>query len=192
MFRVVLDALANPGTVRHGIVHPLVAQEFPQGNRFLASVLMTLLDHEVSLHVTPGPEAAALADLVVRRTRTTLADARDATFVAAEATKVDPDLPTEMERGSLEYPDDGATLLLDVPSLDQETSGALSLELTGPGIRTAQVVRLSDVAPELIASRNRAVAHYPMGIDLLLIDRFGRIVGLPRSTSVVVHTEGGS
>lgn len=190
IFRVVLDALANPGTAQPGIVHPRLGPDASIPNPYLASVLLTLVDHEVSLHVAPGPDSAALADLIARRTRTALADAGSAAFVAARTGSLPSDLPERLQRGSLEYPDDGATLLVDVPSLDQAAAGDLELTLTGPGIRSVQRLRLSGLDAPFFHSRNRAVAHYPMGIDLLLIDRAGRIVGLPRTTELAIYAEG--
>ena len=192
IFRVALDALANPGTIRQGIVHPFIGQELAEGNRYLASLLFTLLDHEVSLHVAPGPDADALAELMARRARVSLTGAGSASFVVAEATTVDVSLPETLCRGSLEYPDDGATLLLDMPALDQETDGAITHTLSGPGIRAEQPIRLPGMSPALLASRERAIEHYPTGIDMLLIDRSGRITGLPRTTTIATRDEVGS
>lgn len=193
IFRVVLDALANPGTVQPGIVHPRLLPEPAFANPYAVSLLLTLLDHEVSLHVAPGPDAATVADFLARRTRVALTDAGLpdlAAFVTAQAESIDNGLPERLRRGSLEYPDDGATLVVDVPSLDQGETGSLELTLTGPGIASVRRLRLSGLSPAFFQSRNRAVAQYPMGIDLLLIDRAGRVVGLPRTTDLTIYAEG--
>lgn len=190
IFRVVLDALANPGSVQQVILHPRLTAEDTIANPFLASVLMTLLDHEVSLHVAPGLAAADLAGLMERRTRTTLVDAGSADFVVAEAATLEPGLPETIRRGSLEYPDDGATLVIDVPSLDQTEAGTLELTLAGPGIESVRRLRLAGVRAAVFHARNRAVANYPMGIDLILVDTAGRVVGLPRTTGISIYAEG--
>ena len=190
IFRVVLDALANPGTIRTSIVHPRLIAESLSVNPYMASVLVTLLDHEVSVHVADGPGSVELADFLVRRTRTTLADASDATFVVAHAGSGDYVLPEVLRRGSLEYPDDGATLLIDVPTLGQESAHDLELTMTGPGIVTVERIRVDGLNPKFLESRNVATANYPMGIDLLLIDSEGRVVGLPRTTELAISAEG--
>ena len=59
LFRLTMDALANPGSVRHAIHHPLFVDGETPFNPFLASLAMTLLDHEVSL-ATLGIDADAL------------------------------------------------------------------------------------------------------------------------------------
>jgi alpha-D-ribose 1-methylphosphonate 5-triphosphate synthase subunit PhnH len=189
-FRQALDALANPGTIRQGNMHPAVALDRFSGNPYLASILLALLDHEVSLHVEPGAAGDALASLLIRRTRVSIADVETATFVVADAATIPDHIPEAMNRGSLSYPDDGAMLVLEVASLDQENPGVSFLRLTGPGIETSRTLRLHGVDPAIIESRNRAVAHYPMGIDLLLIDDAGRIAGVPRTTVLELRPEG--
>lgn len=190
LFRLTLDALANPGTVQQLIIHPRLLAENAVPRPYLASVLLTLLDHEVTLHVAPGPATDDLAGLMVRRTRTTLVDAGSADFAVAEAASLEPGLPETLRRGSLEYPDDGATLVIDVPSLDQTEAGTLELTLAGPGIESVRRLRLGGLAAAVFHARNRAVANYPMGIDLLLIDAAGRMVGLPRTTGISIYAEG--
>lgn len=190
IFRVVLDALANPGSVQQAIVHPRLLAEEAIASPYLASVLLTLLDHEVSLHVAPGPGAAELGELMARRTRTALVDAGSADFVVADAARLENGLPERLRRGSLEFPDDGATLLVDVQTLDQNEAGSLELTLTGPGIESVQRLRLAGLPAAFFHSRDRAVAQYPMGIDLILIDGQGRVAGLPRTTGVTIYAEG--
>jgi alpha-D-ribose 1-methylphosphonate 5-triphosphate synthase subunit PhnH len=183
LFRVLLDALANPGTVRPLVVHPLVAQTGASFNPWLASVLVTLLDHEVSLHVDGD---AALGEFLQRRTRVALADAGSASFVVASVATMPDDLPEQLRQGSLAYPDDGATLLLEVPGFAPEESAGLDLRLIGPGIEGERMLHVSGLPAAFLESRDRANAGYPMGIDVLLFDASGNVVGLPRTTGVVV------
>jgi alpha-D-ribose 1-methylphosphonate 5-triphosphate synthase subunit PhnH len=190
IFRVVLDALANPGTVRDAIVHPRVAAEELAANPWLASVLVTLLDHEVSLHVAEGPGFAELGQFLVRRTRTTLTTPGEATFVVSHVSDTNHDIPELLKRGSLEYPDDGATLLVEVTSLDQELASDLELTLLGPGIAGSRVLRVDGLRSGWVHSRNRATANYPTGIDVVFIDPEGRLVGLPRTTELSIYAEG--
>lgn len=192
IFRQVLDGLASPGSVRPGLVHPAVSQDQYSGNRYLASVLLTLLDHEVSVHVDPATRSAdELERLLARRTRVAFEAISTATFVVADVATVSPDVATRLRRGTLAYPDDGATLLLAVDALDERNSTGLSLHLSGPGIESSRIVDLPvGVDPALFEARNQAIAQYPLGIDLLLVDSAGRMVGLPRTTSVRIHQKG--
>jgi alpha-D-ribose 1-methylphosphonate 5-triphosphate synthase subunit PhnH len=183
LFRVVLDALANPGTVRPLIVHPLVARTGQLFNPWLASVLVTLLDHEVSLHVDGDP---TLGEFLHRRTRVALTDAGSASFVVASAAAMPADLPERLRVGSLAYPDDGATFLLEVDGFGPESPAGIDLRLTGPGIEHERMLHVTGLPAAFVESRARSNVGYPMGIDVLLFDGSGNVVGLPRTTDVAV------
>lgn len=186
LFRVVLDALANPGTIRPLVVHPQVAQSGEPFSPWLASALVTLLDHEVSLHVVEGQSHAGLGPFLQRRTRVAFAEAGSAAFVVAHGASMPSDLPERARRGSLAYPDDGATLVIEVASFEPDAAGSIGLHLTGPGIEHERTLHVAGLAIEVIESRARANAGYPMGVDLLLVDGAGQVVGLPRTTQVTV------
>jgi alpha-D-ribose 1-methylphosphonate 5-triphosphate synthase subunit PhnH len=75
--------------------------------------------------------------------------------------------------GTPEYPDRGATLIVEVDALAPE--GA---RLTGPGIDGAAALNLPDPAAHAWVRR-----QFPLGIDMLFCAG-DRIAGLPRSTRV--------
>jgi alpha-D-ribose 1-methylphosphonate 5-triphosphate synthase subunit PhnH len=180
-FRVVLDAMARPGTVKH---LPVAARDAPV-NPWLAAVLVTLLDHEVSLAVEPFDGADALERFVRQRTAVTPATIDGADFVVAAAERLDPKLPLSLRQGTLAYPNDSATLLVLVPSLNQADASALTLALAGPGVPNGHHVKLAGLTPALFEARDEA-AEYPCGIDLIFVDPRGQIATLPRSTAVEV------
>ncbi len=185
IFRVVLDACAWPGSVRQ---LPARATGAP-GNPWAAGLLITLLDHEVSLALAAIPDAQAFARFVQQRTNVTLAEPDVADFVVAPAAGLDPELLTRLKRGSLAYPDDGATLVLLVDRLDQTAGSALRMRLAGPGVPEGLELTAGGLSDEIIAARNATVAGYPCGIDLLLVDGSGRLAALPRSTQITLATE---
>ena len=190
-FRVLLDAMARPGTVRQ---LPVAARDAPV-NPWLAAVLVTLLDHEVSLAVEPFDGADALERFVRQRTSVPPATVDQADFVVASSTRLDPSLPLRLRQGTLAYPNDSATLLILVPALDQASRPAdaagkpnvdgLLLELAGPGVPAGHRVRVAGLTPSLFEARDD-VAEYPCGIDIILVDPSGRVATLPRSTAIQV------
>jgi alpha-D-ribose 1-methylphosphonate 5-triphosphate synthase subunit PhnH len=186
-FRTVLTALANPGQIERLANQSRSDAPMLNGNRFTASLLMALLDHEVSFSVEPGPDAGVFAAYILKRTRCPIVSTDRAAFVVADHSKLDPQLPLELHTGSFDYPDDAATLIVQTPALDQKT-GDLTLALEGPGVPGRRVIKLSGVSAEFFAARDRANAHYPIGIDLLFIDQEGRIIALPRTTQVTIVT----
>jgi alpha-D-ribose 1-methylphosphonate 5-triphosphate synthase subunit PhnH len=156
-------------------------------NPWLAAVLITLLDHEVSLAVEPFEGAEALERFVRQRTSVTPAAADDADFVVASATHFDPSLPLRLRQGTLAYPNDSATLLILVPSLDQSPAATdgLLLDLAGPGVPAGRQFRVAGLTPALFEARDE-IAEYPCGIDIFMVDPGGRVAGLPRTTAIQV------
>jgi alpha-D-ribose 1-methylphosphonate 5-triphosphate synthase subunit PhnH len=185
-FRTVLDALSRPGTIRQLTAPPTFDPTGTPGNPWTIAVLLMMVDHEVSLAVEPAEGAEALAAFVRRRTRADVASSDAADVVVVDAAALDPGLPAAIRRGSLQYPDDSATLIVQLPTLDQHAPGGPRLVLVGPGIDGERELRLPGIPAAFFEARAEAVSRYPMGIDLVFVDDAGRVVGLPRSTRVTI------
>ena len=94
-------------------------------------------------------------------------------------------LLASLKRGTLAFPDEGATLIILTPDF-ATTSGALPVTLTGPGVPGTVTTRLVGLSAENLAERRVANAEVPRGVDLLLVDPAGRVICLPRTTKVEV------
>lgn len=178
-FRVLLDAMARPGTIRQ---LPVAAEGAPV-NPWLAATLLTLLDHEVGLAVESFPGADGIELYVRQRTAARPTAAEQADFVVVSWDTLDSSLPLRLRTGTLEYPNDSATLLVLVPPLGSETG--LQLALAGPGVAAGHTAWVGGLSPALFEARDEA-AEYPCGIDLLLIDPSGQVLALPRSTAIQI------
>ena len=178
-FRVLLDTMARPGTIRQ---LPVAAEGAPV-NPWLAASLLTLLDHEVGLAVAAFPGADSLERYVRQRTAARPATLEQADFVVTSWDTLDASLPLRVRQGTLEYPNDSATLLILVPPLGP--AAGLRLDLAGPGVAAGHHAWISGLTAALFAARDDA-AEYPCGIDLLLIDPSGQVLALPRSTAIQV------
>jgi len=143
------------------------------------------LDHEVSLAVEPFDGADALELFIRQRTAAGWASADRADFVVAAWDRLDAGLPLKLRQGSLAYPNDSATLVILVPSLDQASQAGRQLALAGPGVPAGHTFRVGGLTPALFEARDEA-AEYPCGIDLILIDPTGRVAALPRSTAIQI------
>jgi alpha-D-ribose 1-methylphosphonate 5-triphosphate synthase subunit PhnH len=182
-FRVLLDAMARPGTVRQ---LPVAAEGAPV-NPWLAATLLTLLDHEVGLAVEPFTGADSIELYVRQRTAARPTTSEQADFVVTSWDSLDSGLPLRLRQGTLEYPNDSATLLILVPPL--EMNGGMRLDLAGPGVPAGHHAWIGGLSPALFEARDEA-AEYPCGIDLLLIDPSGQVLALPRSTAITVAQAG--
>jgi alpha-D-ribose 1-methylphosphonate 5-triphosphate synthase subunit PhnH len=172
VFRVVLEALSRPGMA---YAVPVAAADAPR-NPWLTSVLLTLLDHETSFAADAD---RGTEEFVRARTNARVGTAATADFVLTDSDSLVPALIRSLKCGSLAYPDDSATLIVDVlPDADRR-----SCRVAGPGMYAPHDVHLA-LMPEQCAALAEVNAQYPCGIDVLLIDAAGDLIGLPRTTRI--------
>jgi alpha-D-ribose 1-methylphosphonate 5-triphosphate synthase subunit PhnH len=79
--------------------------------------------------------------------------------------------------GTLEEPWRGATLILEVSRLSE--GGEVLLE--GPGIASRSALGVEGLETGWLSLRAERCAEYPLGLDLILVDRDGRLAALPRT-----------
>ncbi|KRA55881.1 phosphonate C-P lyase system protein PhnH [Devosia sp. Root635] len=176
-FRAIMDALANPGTIRkfadlasaHG---PLTAE--------LVSTLLTLSDQDApiwlseKLRQTPGVEG-----FVAFHTGAPIVSVTGhAVFAFAEATDELPALD-KFNLGTQEYPDRSTTIVLGVSAF----AGGDELVIRGPGIKDQLKISPVGLPTDFVAQWAANRALFPRGVDLLLVGD-GAVMGLPRSTRI--------
>lgn len=171
VFRELVEAFSRPGDIRDlgACVDGAAAQR---------AVLATLMDGEMTLADPHGQIAAADWPLL----QATPEVAESARYVAADGRRA-PDFQPML--GSLESPEFGATVLVEI---DRVGEGALSLELSGPGVDGRRTLCLAGLHPDWLARRADWVDGFPLGIDLLLSDA-RRLVALPRTTRIRISGE---
>lgn len=183
VFRAVLEAMSRPGRVQELPATLLQPLEPPGLGRAATSALLTLLDAETRVWLHPSLRSeAALAYLQFHTGVQHVDDAQRATFAVIEADHATPTLWHELERGSDAVPQDGATLIVEVPSLDQ----GLPLALRGPGVETVQALRVGGLHAGFWQARRDLEADFPLGIELILTCG-DRLAALPRSTRVTLE-----
>ena len=171
-FRVVLEAMARPGSVwpLHGLPRP-PAPLSPAA----AAVCLTLCDLDAPLWIDPA--AIAAADYLRFHTGAPVVDVpADAAFVLALAVDGLPPL-NRLRLGEPDYPDRSATVVVQVSRLVAGDGWRLS----GPGIETTarlMVADLPDDFPERWAANH---ALFPLGVDLILAAP-DSVAALPRTT----------
>ncbi len=172
VFRELAEAFSRPGEVRDltNCIDGATAQR---------AVLITLMDGETTL-ADPHGQIAASDWPVLQGKRDVPETAR---YIAADGRRA-PDFQPAL--GSLESPEFGATLLIEI---DAVGDGPLSLELAGPGISGRGELRLEGLHSDWLERRTDWIAGFPLGVDILLSDAI-RIVALPRTTRVVISVGG--
>ncbi|MEA3325519.1 MAG: phosphonate C-P lyase system protein PhnH [Euryarchaeota archaeon] len=179
IFRSLLDAMENPG---HIITLPEIDIEPPAANSHPLLLLMTLLDHEVSFCVMGGAQTQVTEYL---KTNTGSKESRleNSDFILVYGGSSH-GLIQGARVGTLEYPDESATVIYDIDSIG-DGRGDILLELSGPGIADKCIIGASGIEQNEIGDI-LAMQDYPLGLDLIFSDNAGRIVCIPRSTTVGV------
>jgi alpha-D-ribose 1-methylphosphonate 5-triphosphate synthase subunit PhnH len=173
VFRAVLEALARPGT----------AMTLPAGPlRTLAPAVVpvfALADLGTGVCVLEN-DGDRSADAVATATSAPLWPAELARLVAAVRPVTEDELRSFC-RGTASAPEEGALVSLAVAEVD---GGDHRWRLTGPGIAGTATLAPRGLPGGFVAARAEAVAAYPAGIDVLLVTDDGRVVGLPRTTTI--------
>ena len=176
VFRHVLAAMAEPGSV-----HDTAAVLTPPAplDRASAAVCLTLLDFETPVWL----DAAADSDEVRAWLRfhcgcPLAADAGAARFALLAAPAAMPAL-AGFRLGSEAYPDESATLVVQVASL----KAGEAVTLSGPGIEDRRDFRAAGVAADFWKQRRELEFLFPQGIDLVFASGT-RVAAVPRSTKV--------
>lgn len=189
-FRVLLNAMAHPGT-RYTL--PLRAGVSPE-----QAVCFALMDFEVSYAIAnpgDGDDTDALEQWIALHTGCRRTEVADAAIVLAYGPLPD-DAWAAIRRGTLAFPDTGATIMYVVPAVGETypDSGGMHLTLHGPGIEHEQELIVASLAPSAFASLAHANREYPLGVDTIFLDPTGRVACVPRSTrfhaTAITHTEG--
>lgn len=176
VFRQLLNTFAYPGRIE--TLDVIERHSERDKTEALLFVLAVLLDSAVTL---ADPNELVSEDdwrrLEVRRETP-----EGAHFVVAKGSTVPAFNPT---LGSLESPEQGATVILAVERIGEGES----LWLSGPGIAEQRMaLRVTGLNPAWLVERERWNIGFPMGVDLVLVDATG-VAALPRTIRIQLAGE---
>jgi alpha-D-ribose 1-methylphosphonate 5-triphosphate synthase subunit PhnH len=172
VFRVLLDTLARPGTVRRLPV--------PGPGPGIVPLALAVIGSAVAVVGDPSWQAR-----ICRATGAAEADVAEASLVAVYR---QPDAATvsRLRRGSAGTPEQGAKAGLACRGLAEGGPGELSLELSGPGVPGRVRLGVDGIGRGVFDALRDANAMFPAGVDVWLVDDGGNVAGLPRSTHLAV------
>lgn len=171
VFRELVEAFSRPGDIRN--LSPWV-----DGSSAQRTMLATLMDGEITL--ADPHEQIAKTDWPLLQAKS--GPTETARYLAANGHYA-PDFQPAL--GTLESPEFGSTILIEIDCVGQ---GAMSLELTGPGIVRRRTLYLAGLHPDWLTHRSDWTEGFPLGVDLVLSDAT-RIVALPRTTRITLIGE---
>jgi alpha-D-ribose 1-methylphosphonate 5-triphosphate synthase subunit PhnH len=147
-----------------------------------AEALVALCDVEVTLWLSPA--FAGVADWLRFQTDARMAArASDAAFALVAASELD---LAAFNPGTPAYPDCGATVVVQCPSLRDgpSLSDGPALTLAGPGIAATQRFAVAGLPGDFVAQAAANRRRFPLGVDLIFASG-AQIVALPRSTRIL-------
>jgi alpha-D-ribose 1-methylphosphonate 5-triphosphate synthase subunit PhnH len=174
-FRTLLQAMSRPGRV--------YVLDTP-GEKGLLLVLQTLIDHEVTFSVISA-EQMRLNQEIVKATGSRAVTLEDADFVIVPSGDSEGKV-LRAKRGSLEYPHSGATMVYQVESLENKTNGTPNCRLRGPGIDNEISACIHGLNKKELMHLQESNSEYPLGVDSIFMDKAGRVMCIPRSSSLEV------
>lgn len=176
-FRAIMNALANPGTVQNLVTPQSITSSLSPE---LASVLLTLSDHDTSIWLDDVLRAdAGVLDFINFHTSAPVVrEPGRAAFAFATSAAHLPRLD-QFALGTQEYPDRSTTIVLAVEAL----SGGAELIMRGPGIKDHGHISPIGLPEDFLSQWGANREVFPRGVDLLLVAD-GAVLGLPRTTRI--------
>ncbi|MDP2817824.1 MAG: phosphonate C-P lyase system protein PhnH [Polaromonas sp.] len=171
-FRAVLEALSRPGQ-RMAIGRPVPGLGLGPA---LAHLLLALTDDDTPVW---WQQPGSAADWLRFHTGASVAAAPSHAAFAVIGDVVAMPALEAFSAGSVESPEQAATLLIEVPSLSEGPA----VEWHGPGIRDMQTVRLAGLPDSFWTQWQANHAAFPQGVDIVFTCT-DTALGLPRTTRV--------
>ncbi|WP_416827532.1 phosphonate C-P lyase system protein PhnH [Ectobacillus polymachus] len=181
-YRKVIDSMARPGSISN-LVDEVKKWE-GVSPCFPSTLLLArmLLDTEVSFKVFSNQERP-ITRFLHQLTYAKAVDTKHADFIFLLDDAPSGSLQLAVQEakiGELMNPHTSATIIVETNALSNEAV----LSLRGPGIQEVSFVKV-DVSEEWIAIRTDKNKEYPLGIDLIFVDREHQLLCLPRTTQVI-------
>ena len=180
-FRIILNAMAHPGTI-----YAFQQMELtPPNNINLASVCIgfALMNADVSFAVQNENEVE-ITQYIALNTGASIAtlDQTDYLFITGNEA---PSCIESLKIGTLPYPENSATLIIDVNHLFSSPSeNTLAIELSGPGIENTTTLYINGLSSTLLKTIQEQNTEFPLGLDIMLTDQNNQLACIPRSSKI--------
>ena len=172
-FRVVMTALAEPGSIRE---IPRMRARAPGISPAMTALVLTLADFETKVWFDEGVTSQA-ASYARFHTGALVVDVpAEAAFAVVTKARTMPRLAA-FAQGTLDYPDRSTTIIVEVEHL--ASTGRYGLR--GPGIAGERKLDVAPLPATFVEDLSANRAAYPCGIDVLFCCG-SFVAALPRST----------
>lgn len=180
-FRLLLDSMARPGKINK---FPDLQIACPDGfQRGIVLVAFALLNADAGFHILSGQKDEVTQYLRLNTSSNSQEiSVADFIFMSGYART---DEIAKIKTGTLFYPEEGATLVIDVEMLsDAWMEHAMALTLSGPGVNGRRDLFIKGIGKSLLIEIGDRNAEFPLGVDVIFCDSLGQIAAMPRSCRV--------
>lgn len=175
VFRILLDALARPGTIAELPLELGDPLDLP---------LLALTDGTTPIAaLDPTEDEMARVTEIHQLTQAPLAPVLQARFVVSYRDP-DPLAMAELNTGCDDRPHEAALLIQSAMVAEQPQPDFSAWQLSGPGIDGTTQIQVAGLSRSFFRARDRLVAGYPQGVDVVLVSPSGAVLGLPRTTRI--------
>lgn len=180
-FRKLLHAFSYPGEI---VSLEEEASHIDQTmNCFDATQILMymLLDTETNFY-TLANDAGMTQQRFSQLTYSPISDVEHAHFIFVLQSRLQEfaDVLKEANCGSLLDPQNGATLIVEC----EELTARKGYTLKGPGIKEETTIDIKGVEEDWLDIRNTCCGEYPLGVDIIFIDRQHQCAVVPRTTRI--------
>ncbi|MEW6099333.1 MAG: phosphonate C-P lyase system protein PhnH [Pseudomonadota bacterium] len=203
-FRCLLEAMARPGCVQALDADTRDALAPPRGlGVATTAILLTVADADTAVWLSPAFAPAQVLEGVLAFGRfhtgmRVVPRAEESQYAFAPAHAAAEALLLGLPRGSDEAPQEGATLIVEAPSIvsvEEDAAAAAPpahpedadptpwVRLSGPGVRHARWLAVGGLSLAFWRAREELQAGFPRGVDIVFTCG-GQIAAVPRSTVV--------
>ncbi len=177
-FRLILDSMARPGKIN--VIPNLDIQMVDGINKASALIGFSLLNTDASFCAI-GELSYTIEKFITLHTAAKIESLQNADFVFVKGSQSDQFI-ADLKIGTLPYPEDSATIVLDVLNIStEEIADSLQLNLKGPGIKTVETVYVTGLNHAIMDAVKEQNFEFPLGIDLMLTDKENNMICIPRS-----------
>lgn len=183
-YRLLLDAMARPGKVNFLPTLELT----PPAGIHQASVLVAfaLLNADTCFAVV-GHDPISVGEYLLLNTSARSVTTAEADFVFVQGRRATAEDLSNLKPGSLSYPEESATLVVDVDEISSEpVPDALILELRGPGVDGRRKIYIRGLDPSILYALEEQNLEFPLGIDAIFTDAGQRFFCIPRSSRMSI------
>jgi alpha-D-ribose 1-methylphosphonate 5-triphosphate synthase subunit PhnH len=190
-FRVLLDAMAQPGRIfalPESVIEGLESNDpdlAPALSKALTSTLLTLLDADTAVHLAGALDTRAVLDYLCLHTGARpMRTGEPLGIAAARGADVDAALCARLAQAGAEMPQDGATLVVEVDALAEPPAGERrGVEVSGPATAPRRLA-VAGLPAAFWDWRIGLPAAAPCTIDLLIVHDTA-VAAIPRSAHLV-------